>query len=323
VNTTRKHRTRRGRNHTERGQPCPQDFGVERKRADKAVRAPNRFSRTCSVLIDCGALAAVIVLLCPAAVVAQLTVETEGGPEACFGGRSNTVAVRFHNPGAATAETDVKIQLFQANSATRVALGERMNWKHLQVLPRQTVLELAEVGLPAVKAETPFLLTWLDDTGRKLGESNLAVYPTNLLDLLTNLAGGKPIGVYDVSLQVQRAFQRSNVAFEDFQETGFAGFAGRLAVVAGAADDPENLPARVQTLASDGVAVVWIQAPLPRRPELEPALSSVPFGRGAIATMPSRTVAALGETPLAQINLLQAAKMSLSSARGLLYREKP
>jgi len=267
----------------------------------------------------------VMVLLWPAGAGAQLTTVTEAGPQACFGGRSNAIMVKFHNPGMEAAEADVQMQLYQASSATRAASGERSNWKRLRVMPGQTVLESAEVGIPAVKAETPFVLAWLDAAGRKLGESDLAVYPTNLLDLLTNLGGGKAIGIFDVSRQIQQALQKYNLPFDDFRDAGFAGFAGKLAVVAetGAADESENLSARVETLANSGVAVVWVQAPLQHRSPLEPALSAAPFGSGAIATVPARTVADLADMPLAQLNLVQAAKMSLSSARGLLYREKP
>jgi XTP/dITP diphosphohydrolase len=45
--------TRPSRNQTERGQPCPREFVVEKERADKAVRARKKSSRNCAILTDC------------------------------------------------------------------------------------------------------------------------------------------------------------------------------------------------------------------------------------------------------------------------------
>ena len=264
----------------------------------------------------------VTALLWPMGLAAQLTV-VEGVPLAVVGGRSNAVSLVFHNAGANVYEGSVQYQLSQVSSATTADLGRRVDWKRLQVLPDQTVLESALIPIPTVKAETPFVITWLDATGKKLGQTDVTAYPTNLLNLLTNLSGAKRIGIFDPAKQIRPTLERMALPFEDLEASGFAGFEGQLAIVASSqvAEDGENVPARVQTLAQSGVAVVWIQEAV--RSYLEPPLSAVPCGKGAIANLPWRAVTNLVESPRAQLNLLQAAQMSLSAARGLLDSEKP
>ena len=47
----------------------------------------------------------------------------------------------------------------------RNTVGEAA-WKRLQVLPRQTVLESAQLNFPPVNAETLFLIQWIASSNR-------------------------------------------------------------------------------------------------------------------------------------------------------------
>ena len=90
------------------------------------------------------------------------------------------ISATFHNAGGQDFKNQISTRISQASSATAVSLGERP-WKELQVLPGQTVLESAQLDFPAVKAETKFLVQWVQNSNSVIGKTEVLVYPTNLL----------------------------------------------------------------------------------------------------------------------------------------------
>ena len=50
------------------------------------------------------------------------------------------------------------------------------------------------MDFPSVRAETPFLIQWIDGSNRVVGETPILVYPTNLLEQLKPLLGGSRWG---------------------------------------------------------------------------------------------------------------------------------
>src|SRR5579862_7212568 len=123
----------------------------------------------------------------PGVAWAQLQLLPDRELQQVFAGRAREIAVVWHNAGRQPAKAEIHTRVFQTTSATAVQLGEYL-WKNLQVLPGQTVLESAQLDFPDVKAETRFLVQWLENTNRVIGVTEVRVYPTNLLKELRPLA---------------------------------------------------------------------------------------------------------------------------------------
>ena len=308
------------------------------------AKSPTGFAplRLCVFALKSWLLLFGVWLVCHSA-SAQFQLLPDAEPQRVFASESRVISARFHNPGATTAEADIRIQLHQATSATTALLGE-VPWKHLQVLPGQTVLETARLTFPDVKAETLFLVRWLagdsgtgfqpvpadrgklvgaGQTGRLpvplLGVTSVLAYPTNLLAELQSLAEDEALGVFDPRGLLKPLLRRCAVLFTDLEETGVADFRGRLAILGpflAKADAPADLRQRVEAMARKGVAAVWFQPPPGPRYKLQPSFSTVSFGTNGVVIAAASLAANLAESPRAQLNLLQL-------CRGALHPEPP
>jgi len=258
----------------------------------------------------------VIASCTPGAVRAQLQLLPDKEPQRVFAGNARTVIVVWHNAGYNTADAEIRARLLQTSSATTVRLGETP-WKTLQMLPRQTVLESAQLDFPAVKAETKFLVQWLENSNSIIGRTEVLVYPTNLLDELKLLVdeGEKNLGVLDPKKQLKPTLKRSAVKFVDLAETGLDDFSGKLAIVGPCGpDDPEwnSLANRISKLAQKGTPVVWIQSP-PRKPsEIQPSFYVVPKNQAVVVVVQPELVTDLPDNPQSQLNLIYFCKLALN-----------
>lgn len=253
-------------------------------------------------------------LLSPHLLRAQLEILPDDSAQTVFSGEARRVRVTFRNPSAQILDTALRTQIYQASSATVVPLGEPANWKNLQVLPGQTVLESISLAFPPVKSETHFLVQWLDETNKVLGRTDVLVYPANLLKALKPLAGGVPLGVFDPQNQLKPLLKGLALEFEDLADTGFDGFSGKLAIIgpfASRAQMPEGLANRIQALAKKGPAVVWIQAPPEKRDRLQPSFYSVRQNATAIVIVQPDQLAGLPDNPKSRLNLIYFCQLAL------------
>lgn len=252
-----------------------------------------------------------LMVLVARGVTAQpLQVVPELRPEAVFGGMSQNVKVQFQNAGPQPFEAEVRMILLQTSTATAVWSGE-WAWKKLLVWPGQTVLETATVSLPAVRAETHFLLQWSGGASNILGRTEVVVYPTNLLARLKSLAGDDPLGVFDPDDQLKALLRTQGVEFQDLREKGTDKFSGKLAIFGPFASKSQmraSLRDEVRALAKRGVAVVWLQPPAEKFAPLKPSFYVVREAGGAVVVAASDLVAQLAERPRAQLNLLRLAE---------------
>ncbi|MCU0785631.1 MAG: hypothetical protein MUF81_16620 [Verrucomicrobia bacterium] len=254
-------------------------------------------------------------LLCawPVIALAQLQVVTGDTTPMAFAGEERRIEIVFRNPGKETTKADLHMRLHQTTSATAAQLYERP-WKTLTVLPGQTVLETATLDFPAVRAETRFLVQWLDGTNTVLGKTEVRVFPTNLLARLQTLAGETPLGVFDPAEQLQPLLRTLAVPFQDLAEDGTDKFAGKLALFGPFASKSQmraSLAADIRALAKRGVAVVWLQPPPPKHAPLKPSFHLVREASGAVVVAQSSLAAHLAESPEAQLTLLQLAELAL------------
>ena len=252
----------------------------------------------------------------PWAAFAQLQLLPDQQPQRVFAGDARKIAVVWHNAGDNTAEAEIRARISQTSSATAIRLGEAP-WKKLQVLPRQTVLESARLDFPPVKAETKFLVQWLEGSNSIIGKTEVLVYPTNLLHELKLLVdeGEKNFGVLDPKNQLKLALKSSAVKFVDLAEIRLDDFSGKLAIIGPCGpDDPEwnGLANRISKLAQKGTPVVWIQSPPKKRDKIQPSFYIVSQNRAVVVVVQPELTADLPDNPQSQLNLIYFCKLALN-----------
>ena len=258
-------------------------------------------------------LALLLAALPPSIARAQPEALPDKEPQRVFAGEARRIAVVFHNPSGSPADADLRTRLYQASSATAIPLGEAP-WKRLAVLPGQTLLESATITFPAAKAETRFLVQWLEGTNRLAGTTEVLVYPADLLKDLKPLAGEEPLGVLDPQNQLKPLLKAVTAEFQDLEDTGLEHYLGKLAIIGpfqSKAQMREELGHKIKKIAERGIAVVWIQPPPEQRQELKPSFYTVPEGKGAVVVVQASLLANLADNPQAQLNLIQFARLAL------------
>jgi hypothetical protein len=239
---------------------------------------------------------------------------TNEPPQQVFGGGSRQISVTWQNPGTEPVQTEIHARLYQASSATAAPFADSP-WKKLQILPGQTILEIAHLDFPSVRAETPFLIQWLDPTNQVLGKTEILVYPSDLLKDLKDLAGGGPLGAFDPLNQIKPLLRSVAVEYSDLEDLGIENFIGKLAIIGpfnSRTQTGERLAIRLKALAHRGVAVVWLHPEPEKRAELKPSFYTVPEGKGAIVIVQPSLVANLSDNPQSQLNLLYFAHLALN-----------
>jgi hypothetical protein len=250
----------------------------------------------------------------PGAARAQLEIVAGAEPPRIFPGAARNISVMFHNPDNHSLENDVRMRTFQTSSATTVLLSEKP-WEKLRVLPGQTVVESTPVDFPAVKAETKFVLQWLEGTNRVIGRMEVLVYPANLLEELRPLAGDGPVGVFDPQNQIKPLLQKLKLDFMDLEDSDLESFPGRLAIIGpfqSKAQMREGLGRQIQALAKKSAAVVWLQPPPEKSGKLQPSFYSVLQRQTAVVVVQPDLTANLAEDPQAQLNLIYFCQLALN-----------
>ncbi|HTA31521.1 MAG TPA: hypothetical protein VK731_13600 [Candidatus Cybelea sp.] len=249
---------------------------------------------------------------------AQLQIVPEPESPSVFSGEGRKVAVVFQNPGAQPAEAHLRTQIYQASSATAVAIGKPADWKTLEVLPGQTVLESAALDFPAVKAETKFIVQWLEGDGHVVGTTEVRVYPADLLAQLGKLAGNNGLGVFDPQNELKPLLKNQKVEFEDLENSSVENFSGRLAIIGpfqSSEQMREGLTAQIKDLAKKNAGVAWLQPPPDKtkrsKDQPSPSFYSVMEGTNAIVVVQSELVGRLPENPQSQLNLVYFCQQAL------------
>jgi hypothetical protein len=246
---------------------------------------------------------------------AQIELVTNPAPQCVFFGDARGISATFHNPASQDFRNDIRTRILQASSATTVPLGERP-WKELRVLPQQTVLESARLDFPPVKAETKFIVQWVENSNSVIGRTEVLVYPTNLLHELKALVEDNEdnLGVLDPHNQLKPALKHATIHFTDLEETGMDSFHGKLAMVGPCGpDDPEwrGLADRIAKVAQKGTPVVWIQLPPPKQDKIWPSFYTVPENMNAVVMVQPVLVADLPDNPQSQLNLIYFCRLAM------------
>jgi hypothetical protein len=255
---------------------------------------------------------------------AQLQLLPDKEPQQVFAGDARKITVVWHNAGDQPADAEIHMRIFQTSSVTVVQLGENL-WKKLQVLPRQTILESAQLDFPAVKAETKFLVQWLENSNHVFGTTTVLVYPTNLLAELQPLADGKAIGVFDPQNELKPLLKNLQIDFEDLGNLELENFSGKLAIIGPFRSKTQihaGLTEEIESLAKKGTGIVWIQPP-DSSEKLQPSFYLVPKGPGTIVVTQTALVSDLPAKPQSQLNLLYFCELALNPQPPVLPDSSP
>jgi hypothetical protein len=230
-----------------------------------------------------------------------------------FAGAARTFPVVWQNTGDATATADLRMHLLQTTSSTAIHVGD-WPWKKIQVLAGQPVLEHATLDFPDVRAETRFLIKWIEGTNHFWGITEVMVYPTNLLTDLKPLAGeDQPVGVFDPGNVLKPLLKVVGVEFEDMEDSGIGSFRGQLAIF-GPFESREQMPGdlteRIEKLARTGTGIVWLQPPPGSHDKLQPSFRTVLIGETAVVVVQPQLVANLADNPQAQLNLVHLCRLA-------------
>jgi hypothetical protein len=230
-------------------------------------------------------------------------------------GQARNISVIWRNTGGRIFENEIRARMLQATSATAVSLDEQP-WKELRVLPGQTILESASFDFPFVRAETKFLVQWIDAANHIIGTTEVWVYPTNVLHELKLLVdeSWNNLGVLDPQNQLKPALRGAALPFVNLEEASLAAFSGKLAVVGSCSpDDPEwsGLAEGIRALAQKGTPVVWIQGPPRQQNKIRPSFYVVPQNKAAVVVVQPGLIADLPENPRSQLNLIEFCRMAL------------
>jgi hypothetical protein len=245
---------------------------------------------------------------------AQLRLLPDEHPQNVFAAEAQAISLRWSNPGLQPVSAEIRARIFQTSSSTAAPFGE-VPWKHLTVLPGQTVLESAALTFPSVRAETRFLVQWVADTNRLLGATEILVFPPDLLSALKPLLGGTPLGIFDPVNQLKPLLTAASIEISDLEDIGLDHFVGKLAVIGPIESRSQmrgGFAAGIKALAAKGVGVVWMQPPPQRRQMLKPSFQTVREGKGAVVLVAYELLKNLRNTPQAQLDLVQLCQLALS-----------
>jgi hypothetical protein len=245
---------------------------------------------------------------------ARFEIVADTRPQSVFGGKARTVTVVWQNSGDRAVEFDVRARLFQIASGTAVQISD-VAWKKLQALPGQTITEMATLDFPDVKGESRFLIQWMQSTNQIFGQTDVLVYPTNLLAELRSLTRDEDaLGVFDPQDELKPLLRNVQVQFLDLGNQALDAFRGKLAIIGpfeGKTQMHEDLASQIRKIARKGVAVVWLQPQAEKRSKLQPSFYSVPEGEGTVVVVQPDLVADLAENPQSQLNLIQFCKFAM------------
>lgn len=244
---------------------------------------------------------------------AQLQLVTNAAPQSVFFGAAKNITVALHNSGGQNFNYEIRTRIFQTSSSTAVFISEN-SWRLIQVPAGETVLGSAPLDFPDVKAETKFLVRWLENSN-VIGVTEVSVYPTNLLAELKSLADGESLGVFDPQNQLKPLLKRLKIVFVNLENSDFENFSGKLAIIGpfqSKAQMRDGLANQIKMLAKSGVAIVWLQPPPGKRDKLSPSFYSVWQNTNAVVIVQPELVADLQNQPQSQLNLIYFCRLALN-----------
>jgi hypothetical protein len=267
-------------------------------------------------VVSLGRLGGLLLLMfaVPWPMAAQLEVLPMERVSAVFGGGKGDFNLLVRNQTDELVKGTVYARVFQLSSASAMPVGGNVIWKRLTVLGGQTVLEKAGLSFPSVRAVTRFNVRWSDESEATIGQSLVAVYPTNLLEELSNITAKIFFGIFDPQKRISSLLTASKVEFVNLLEGERLDSVREGLVIAGPFDSAEEITSELRNrffkLASLGVAVVIIAPPVDDTTLPQHVL----LVNGRLANISPEMLANLEADPRAQEALVQCARLTLNPA---------
>jgi hypothetical protein len=229
----------------------------------------------------------------------------------------------FRNLSPQPISTEVLLQVFQASPPLAVPIPALAIRKPITLSPGQRVIESIEIDLPAVRAQTQFIVRVRQPAGVP-GHFELWAYPSNRLSELRSLLGGRPLWLANPAPTWKEALQAAGI---EAREAGWLEDA-RL-------PDPPSLallnaptlaasgavPSEWTRLLADavhrvkaGAAVICVESTSAAM-QTEPSYYPVPLGRGVWVVAQPFTLKNLATDPWSQERLLAMARLATGSAQ--------
>jgi hypothetical protein len=256
----------------------------------------------------------VLPFLLPLIAYAEAEVIPDPVPQAAFAESSQEIKLFVRNPGKNPTEANLRFRLYQVSSSTLMPVGDIQEFKKLQILPSQTLLDCATVKFPSVKTASRFQVQWLDGD-RKAGRTDVIVQPRDILKQLKTLAGEKPLGILDAGGELRKVLDELKVEYEDLEkDPGLAGFKGSLAIVT-AFPNREKLPVKlvehIAAQAKAGTAIVWVLPPDMPLPSGRLPAYGLQLGSGAVVMAQPFALLDFAKSASAQASLLHFTQMAV------------
>jgi len=249
---------------------------------------------------------------------AQLDLLPDKQPQMFFGGNAHLISAIWNNPSSHTMKVRLQTRLSQAASTVTAPVSGAV-LKELTVFPGQTVVENTLVEFPPVRSKTAFVIQWLEDSSRVLGTTTVLIYPTNLLHALQAFVVETNFGVLDPDDKLRSLLDSQGVPFVDLAEAGWDKFAGKLVLIGPfqpAWQATNALTKKIQNVAKNGMAVVWLRTAAQESPGMLPEVLSVQIhSNAAIIVAQPDSIADLADNPQSQLNLIRFCEMALDPKR--------
>lgn len=269
-------------------------------------------------------LATVIIwLLGQFAVSAALVWEPAAQTQVVFADRPSVIRQDIRNEGDLAVQQPVRLRLHQLTSSTAAPVTGWELRKQVDVPAGQTLRTSVAVSLPKVTSPTRFRVTWIDETGKVLGSTEVVGCPPDLFQPLRTASAKQPIGLLGEAkglaglLRQQGCQVRELDAIEDLKS--FAGPVVLVALSYRPKEDQEDFSRIAAQHAKDrGGRIVWLLEPDNLSLTPEPAVCVFTHGRGTLVVSTGMKMAELPQSPLNQLRLVWLVELALASEENRL-----
>ncbi len=248
---------------------------------------------------------------------AQIQMVPGSAPLCVFAGEKARVPLTIRNGGARQETFELHVKISQAASGVVMPI-EMRSVETLTVLAGQTILEEVPLHLPAVRAESTFILQWLRGTNAVIGATRVTASPRGVLAELKQLCDGKPVALFDPENRVRDALKAEGLETVDPDPVETAKSSCRLAIIWSANTRSQTAPNffdAIPELVKGGVGVIRVCPPASDAQLLAPSIQvKSGSGENAVVLVERSLLAGLSDSPCSQKRLLQLARVALGKA---------
>jgi hypothetical protein len=253
-----------------------------------------------------------IMALCAPAVFGQAALFPNQKLRGVFPG-TNQFTLLWTNKGAERIDLDLIGKVFQTGGNIAIVLPIEIKTK-LQLFPNQTALVPASLVAPDVRGKTKLLIQW-QAASEVIGNTEVVVFPRDLLHELELLAGETPIAVVTSDETIKNAFKVAKAKFDALEKADAADYKGKLMIVKDASLSIEALRKTLAPVATRGAVVVCIIPSSDDTTPLRPTFFATEYGRSVMVFVQEQFVENFDINPESQSRLVEICKLAIKPDR--------